>query len=303
MTSRKHLVFGLLATAMVTLLGAGCGSNTDSSTTAGSTGSSGSGATGTEKKQLTVKGSDTMVQLAQAWAQDFMKAHADVDVQVTGGGSNTGIAALINKTTEIANASRPMKDEEKASAKEKGVDVKEFIVAQDALSIIVNVSNPVKDLTLAQLKDIYTGKVTNWKEVGGPDKKIIANGRESSSGTFVFFQEHVLNKEPFATAVLQSPSTNQIVDNVSQDEGGIGYVGLGYVNDKVRAVPVKKDATSPAVHGEVKTVLDNSYSLSRPLFEYTAGEPTGTAKTWIDWIMSPDGQAIVEKLGFVPVKK
>lgn len=300
MTSRKHLAAGLLATALIGVLGAGCGSSSDGSS---ATGGNASSSAGSEKKQLTVKGSDTMVQLAQAWAQDFMKAHSDMDVQVTGGGSNTGIAALINKTTEIANASRPMKDEEKASAKEKGVDAKEFIVAQDALSIIVNVSNPVKDLTIAQLKDIYMGKVTNWKEVGGPDKKIIANGRESSSGTFVFFQEHVLNKEPFATAVLQSPSTNQIVDNVSQDAGGIGYVGLGYVNDKVRAVPIKKDAASPAVHGEVKTVLDNSYSLSRPLYEYTAGEPSGAAKTWIDWIMSADGQAVVEKLGFVPVKK
>lgn len=298
MTVTKQAWAGFVAALVLTGLGTGCGP-TPSETGGNTEGSKSGGA----KQQLTIKGSDTMVQLAQAWAQEFMKAHPDVEVSVTGGGSNTGIAAIVNKGTDIANASRPMKDEEKKAAEEKSVEPKEFIVAQDALSIIVNPGNAVKELTLAQLKDIYTGKVTNWKDVGGADQKIVANGRESSSGTFVFFQEHVLNKEPFATAILQSPSTNQIVENVSQDAGGIGYVGLGYVNDKVKAVPVKKDAASPAVHGDAKTVLDGSYSLSRALFEYTAGEPTGAAKTWIDWVLGADGQAIVEKLGFVPVKK
>jgi phosphate transport system substrate-binding protein len=254
------------------------------------------------KQQLTVKGSDTMVQLAQAWAQDFMKAHPEISVTVTGGGSNTGIAALMNKGTDVANASRPMKPEEKDAAKKSGIDPKEFVVAQDALSIIVNPSNPIQELTVAQLADIYLGKVTNWKQLGGKDQNIVANGRDSSSGTYVFFQEHVLKKQKFATSVLNNPATTAIVENVSQDAGAIGYVGLGYVSDKVKAIPIKKDASSPAVHGTAETVLSNQYPLSRPLFSYTAGAPNGAAKIWLDWIVGSEGQAIVKKLGFVPVK-
>jgi phosphate transport system substrate-binding protein len=182
------------------------------------------------------------------------------------------------------------------------VVAKYFVTARDALSMVVNPSNPIKELTLQQLADIYLGKTTNWKQLGGPDKNIVANGRESSSGTFVFFQEHVLKKKPYAATVLQNASTNAIVENVSQDAGAIGYVGLGYVNDKVKSLGIKKDAGSPAVAASVANVLNSTYPLSRPLFEYTAGEPTGATKTWIDWVMGPDGQKIVEKLGFVPIK-
>lgn len=268
-----------------------------------STGSSGTSTNaGGEQQQLTVKGSDTMVQLTQAWAQDFMKSHPNIAVTVTGGGSNTGIAALMNKGTDVANASRQIKPEEVETAKKNNVDPKEFAVAQDALSIIVNPSNPVQELTVDQLADIYLGKVTNWNQLGGPDQNIVANGRDSSSGTYVFFQEHVLKKQAFATTVLNNPATTAIVENVSQDAGAIGYVGLGYVSDKVKAISIKKDASSPAVHGTVETVLDGRYPLSRPLFEYTAGEPVGTAKVWLDWVNGPEGQAIVKKLGFVPVK-
>lgn len=287
------------ALAAAGVLVGGCTKPDEPTTTGGTTGPAASGGA---KQQLTVKGSDTMVQLAQAWAQDFMKAHPEVSVTVTGGGSNTGIAALMNKGTDIADASRPMKPEEKDTAKKNSLDVKEFVVAQDALSVIVNPSNPIKELTMEQLADIYLGKTTNWKQLGGPDKNIVANGRESSSGTFVFFQEHVLKKKPFATTVLQNPATTAIVDNVSQDAGAIGYVGLGYVSDKVKAVPIKKDAGSAAVAGTVENVLNNTYPMSRPLFEYTGSEPTGAAKTWLDWVMGPDGQALVKKLGFVPIK-
>ncbi|MEQ1934682.1 MAG: phosphate ABC transporter substrate-binding protein [Fimbriimonadaceae bacterium] len=268
-----------------------------------SNGTTGSPTPSAEKQTLTVKGSDTMVQLAQAWAQEFMKANPNISVSVTGGGSSTGFAALFNKTTEVANASRQIKSEETEKAKGDGVEVKEFEVAQDALSIVVNPSNPIKELTMAQLKDIYTGKVTNWKALGGQDKNIIAVSRESSSGTFVFFQEHVLNKEPFAASVQLSPATSQIVDNVAQDAGAIGYVGLGYMTDKIKAIPIKKDATSPAIPGTSATVLDKSYPLARALYEYTNGEPTGAVKTWLDWILSAEGQKIVEDLGFVPVAK
>lgn len=254
------------------------------------------------KQQLTVKGSDTMVQLAQAWAQDFMKAHPDIEVTVTGGGSNTGIAALLNKGADIADASRQIKPEELEAAKKNNVDVKEFTVAQDALSIIVNPSNTIKELTVDQIADIYLGKITNWKQLGGADQNIVANGRDSSSGTYVFFQEHVLNKQAFANTVLNNPATTAIVENVAQDAGAIGYVGLGYVSDSVKAVPVKKSARSAAVHGTPETVLSGEYALSRPLFQYTAGEPVGPAKTWLNWVTGAEGQAIVDKLGFVRVK-
>lgn len=254
------------------------------------------------KQTLTLKGSDTMVQLAQSWAEEFMKDNPDIAVTVTGGGSNTGIAALMNKGTDIANASRAMKPEETEEAKKNGVDVKEFVVAQDALSMVVNPKNTVKELSLAQLKDIYQGKIKNWKDVGGPDMNIVVYSRESSSGTYTFFQEHVLKKEPFADAILYLPATSQIVTSVTQDDGAIGYVGLGYVTGSVREVPVKKDADSPAVDANVANVLNRTYPLARPLFEYLPGEPSGAAKTWLDWIQGDRGQAIVEKLGFVPVK-
>lgn len=251
------------------------------------------------KQNLTVKGSDTMVQLSQGWAQEFMKAHPEISVTVTGGGSGTGISALKNKSTDIANSSRPMKDEEKADVG----DVKEFVVAQDALAVIVNPQNPINELTLDQIKDIYTAKVTNWNQVGGPDQNIVLNARETSSGTYVFFQEHVLGKDtPYASTALLQPSTSQIVDNVGQDKGGIGYVGLGYLNEKVKAVKVKKDSSAPGVEAKPENVLNKTYPLARPLFNYTAGEPGAAAKTYLDWVMGSGGQEVVKKLEFVPIK-
>ncbi|MCX6358422.1 MAG: PstS family phosphate ABC transporter substrate-binding protein [Armatimonadetes bacterium] len=261
------------------------------------------GSTGANAATLSVKGSDTMVQLAQVWAEAFMKSHPDVRVSITGGGSNTGFTALISKGADIANASRAMKPEEAASAEKKGVAPKEFVVAKDALSIIVNKANPIQELTLAQLKDIYTAKVTNWKDLGGLDTPIVLNARESSSGTSTFFQEHVLGKGTAyaATAMLQ-PATSQIVAGVSQDKGAIGYVGLGYLNSTVKAVMVKKDAQSKAVAPSIETVVDGTYVLARPLFEYTNGDPTGNVKLWLDWVRGPEGQAIVKKLDFVPAQ-
>lgn len=258
---------------------------------------------GRGKQTLTVKGSDTMVQLAQAWAEEFMKQHPDILVSVTGGGSNTGTAALMNKGTDICNSSRPIKEEEIAAAKQKGIDVQEFVVAQDALSVIVHPDNPISELTLAQLKDIFTGKVTNWSAFGGPDSKIVLNSRETSSGTYVFFQEHVLGKGvPFADTTMLQPATSQIVQTVAQDKGGIGYVGLGYVTDKVKAIPLKKDDAAPAVAGTIENVLNGTYPLARPLFNYTAGTPTGVVKQWLDWVRGPEGQEVVKRLDFVPIK-
>ncbi len=263
----------------------------------------GAGSAGTGTQTLTVKGSDTMVQLAQAWAEEFMKQHPDIQVSVTGGGSNTGLAALMNKGTDICNSSRPIKDEEKDQAAKKGIDVQEFVVARDALSVIVNLSNPISELTRDQLKDIYTGKVTDWSQVGGTPGRIVLNSRETSSGTYVFFQEHVLGKGvPFADNAMLQPATSQIVQTVAQDKGGIGYVGLGYVTDKVKAIKLKADAASPAVEGTVDNVMNGSYPLARPLFEYTAGAPSAVAQKWLDWVRGEGGQAVVKRLDFVPIK-
>lgn len=290
MRAKSIRFLAVAATAAVVL--AGCSSPKQD-------GGAGSG----ERRTLIVKGSDTMVQLAQAWAEEFMKKHPDIMVTVTGGGSNTGIAALMNKGTDICNSSRAIKEEELASAKRKGIDVQEFVVAQDALSVVVHPDNPISELTLAQLKDIYTGKITNWSAVGGPDQRIVLNSRETSSGTYVFFQEHVLGKGvPFADNTMLQPATSQIVQTVAQDKGGIGYVGLGYVTDKVKSLRLKKDDASPAVEGTVENVLNGSYPLARPLYEYTAGAPSGVAQQWLDWVRGPEGQEIVKRLDFVPIK-
>jgi phosphate transport system substrate-binding protein len=261
------------------------------------------GSAGAGSATLSVKGSDTMVQLAQAWAEAFMKAHPDVRVSVTGGGSNTGFTALISKGADVANASRAIKPEETASAARKGVTPKEFLVAQDALSVIVNKANPITELTLAQLKDIYTAEVTNWKDVGGSNTPIVLNARESSSGTSTFFQDHVLGKGvPYAATAMLQPATSQIVAGVAEDAGAIGYVGLGYLNGSVKAVRLKKDAASDAVAPSIDNVVNGTYALARPLFEYTNGEPAGAVKTWLDWVRGPEGQAIVKKLDFVPAQ-
>jgi len=262
----------------------------------------GGGPGGGTRSALTVKGSDTMVQLATAWAQEFMKTHPDISVTVTGGGSGTGIKALINGTADIANSSRPIQEGEKAEITRRG-ELREFIVAQDALAVIVHPENPVSELTLAQLKDIYTGKITNWRQVGGPNRKIVLNARETSSGTYVFFQEHVLGKDtPYASTALLQPGTSQIVENVAQDQGGIGYVGLGYVTDRVKPLKLKKDAASPGVEPTAENVLSGTYPLARPLFCYTVGALSPAAKTYLEWIQGPEGQKVVEQLEFVRIK-
>jgi phosphate transport system substrate-binding protein len=265
-------------------------------------GTSGAGGTSGGKSSVRLTGSDTMLQLAQSWSEEFSKAHPDITINVNGGGSGTGMKALVNGTCDVANSSRPIEDKEREAIVKAGHEPKEFIVAQDALSIVVHPSNPVNELTVAQIKDIYKGTVTNWKQLGGPDLKITINSRETSSGTYKFFQEHVLNKEPFADEAQLQPSTNAIVQNVAKDRGAIGYVGLGYVNETIKVVKVKKDASSPAVAATVEEVLAKNYPLARPLYMYTAGDPTPGAKTFIDFVQGEQGQKIVKDLDFVPVK-
>ncbi len=259
-------------------------------------------------KMIQIKGSDTMVNLGQAWAEAF-QSKTGAQVAVTGGGSGTGIAALLNGTCDIAESSRKMEDEELTQAKTKGITPKETMVAMDGLAVVVNPENPVSKLTLDQLRDIFMGKVTNWKEVGGKDSEIVILSREVNSGTHVYFKEHVLRKgdkkgtEEFAASALLQPSSQAIADEVAQNPKAIGYYGMGYLSPKQRAIAVGKTAAGPFVQPTPENVVNGTYSISRPLLLYTNGEPTGPAKEYIDFVLGPEGQKIVEQQEFVPVPK
>lgn len=253
---------------------------------------------------LSIKGSDTMVHLVSSWTEEFMKANAEVDISVTGGGSGTGIAALINGTTDICAASRDMKEKERKQAEANKVTPVEIPVARDGIALIVHPENPVNSLTIDQLRLIYTGKVTNWKEVGGADTPILLLSRESSSGTFIFFQEHVLNKEDFSSSARLLPGTSALVQAVAADRGAIAYVGLGFAAEakgSAKTLGIQgKEQPSPVVPSE-ETVRSGAYAVSRPLFFYTNGAPKDTAKPFIDFCLSPAGQKIVRETGYVPV--
>lgn len=255
------------------------------------------------KKSITIKGSDTMVHLMSTLAEAYMKKNPESQVSVTGGGSGTGIAALINGTTDICASSRDMQQKEKDQAKEKNITAVEKVVAYDGIAIVVHPDNPVKELTMEQIKKIYTGAYKTWKDVGGPDEPITCLSRESNSGTYVFFQEHVLNKENFAPTVKLMPASSSIVQSVTSDKWSIGYVGLGYTKDaKVKLIPVKKDENSAAVMPSHNTVLDKTYSIARPLFLIFNGEPKDANAMFLEFAMSPEGQKIVEETGYVTLK-
>jgi phosphate transport system substrate-binding protein len=251
-------------------------------------------------------GSDTMVNLALAWAEVYMGLRPEVRISVTGGGSGTGIAAMINGTVDIANASRAMKPEEIKAAQVNGITPVEFAVARDAIAVVVHPSNPVNGLTLQQLSDIYTGKITNWSQVGGEERPIVLLSRESNSGTYVYFLEHVVRLEDpksdllFSPETLLMPSSEGISAEVRQNPNAIGYDGLGYVTPDQKVLAVARDASSPYVLPSVETVNDGSYPIARPLYMYTAGEPTDQVKAYLEWILG-EGQAIVPTLGFVPL--
>jgi phosphate transport system substrate-binding protein len=252
---------------------------------------------------ITIKGSDTMVLLGQRWAEVYMKKNPGSRIQVTGGGSGTGIAALINGTTDICEASRPMKDKEKEDAKAKrGAEVKEIPVAVDGLAIYLNAANPIKELSLGQLKGIYTGTITNWKDVGGKDGKIIAYGRENNSGTYAYFKEHVLGNGDFHPSVQTLPGTSAVTNAVAKDPRSIGYGGIAYAKGIHHAM-VKKDDSSPAVEPSMENVLSGRYPISRYLYWYTAGEPTGEMKKLVDWVLGPEGQKLVQEVGYYPLPK
>lgn len=252
------------------------------------------------------KGSDTMVNLALAWAESYMAQQPNVRISVTGGGSGTGIAALINGTVSIANASRAIKPEELGEAEANGIEPFEITVAQDAIAVVVNPNNPVDQLTLQQISAIYTGQITNWQEVGGEDRPIVLLSRESNSGTYVFFLEEVIRLGDknsnllFSPDTLLLPSSEGISTEIRQNPNAIGYDGLGYVTPDQKALAIAVSPTSAFVKPAIATVVDGSYPISRPLYMYTPGQPSGTEKAYLDWIMSA-GQQQVKELGFVPL--
>ncbi len=254
------------------------------------------------------KGSDTMVNLALAWAEAYGAAHPEARVSVTGGGSGTGLAALINGTVDIANASRAIKDEERKSAQANGIEPMEFIVARDAIAIIVNPHNPVSQLTLPQLAAIYSGQITNWREVGGENRPLVLLSRETNSGTHVYFLEHVLrlgdskDKTLFSPDTLLMPSSEGISAEIRQNPNAIGYDGLGYVTSDMKTVTVAATEGGAYVLPTIATVNDKTYPIARDLYMYTHGEPTGVVKDYLDWVLGPEAQQIVAELGFVPVK-
>lgn len=264
---------------------------------------------GNDKNSIQMKGSDTMVNLCQSWAEKYMENDPQAFIAVTGGGSGTGLSSLISGTCDIAASSRNIKDKEIALAKQKGINPYEIKVALDGLAVVVNPQNPVSSLTVDQLAGIFSGKISNWKEVGGKDQKIVILSREVNSGTHVYFKEHVLRKnnpdsrEEFAPQALLLSSSQAIADEVSGNPSAIGYYGMGYISDKQKAIAVAKDSQSQYVSPTIDNVLNGKYPISRPLFFYTNGEPHGLVKKFVDYDLSKEGQEIVIKTDFVPVKK
>jgi phosphate transport system substrate-binding protein len=251
---------------------------------------------------ITVKGSDTMVILGQRWAEDYMKKNPDTTIQLTGGGSGTGISALINGTTDICQSSRAMKGPEKEKLRDRYATTgAEFAVAQDGLAVYAHTSNPVNELTMDQLRQIFLGKLTNWKEVGGPDARIVVYSRENSSGTYVFFKDTVLRGADFTPRAQTMPGTGVVVNAVAKEKFGIGYGGAAYAKG-IKIIKIKKDAGSPAVAPTLETVRDKSYALARPLFFYLRGKPSGEIKSFLDYVLSPEGQAVTTKVGYFPLK-
>ncbi len=261
---------------------------------------------------IKIIGSNTVTPLSSVWAENFMRANPGVSIAVSGPGSGVGFASLIDGTADICQSSRLITAKEIEQAKSKGVSPYEIQVASDGLSVIVNPSNPVSELTIEQLSAIYTGKITNWKEVGGNDAPIVVMGRDTNSGTHAFFKEHVVQMYGLPTAdktleygnnVLFLPSTEVGLSQVASNPNAIFYAGLGYVNDKVKIIAIKKTPNDPAVRPSVATVLDGTYAISRPLLYYTNGAPTGVIKAYIDYCLSEEGQKAVLEVGFVPLAK
>jgi len=257
-----------------------------------------------QAQNITVKGSDTMVILGQKWAETYMKSHPGTTVQVTGGGSGTGIAALLNGSTDICNASRPMKPAETADfVKKFKIRPHEYKTCLDGLSVYVSKDNPIEKLSFSQLEGIFTGKITNWKQVGGPDLAISLYGRENSSGTYEFFKEHVLNKKDFAAATKTMPGTAAVIQGVAQDKNGIGYGGIAY-GEGVKHLKVSKTDGGEGIEPTKENVLNGTYPITRYLFNYVApAKDSGAVAAYITWCLSDAGQAVVKDVGYFPLPR
>jgi len=254
------------------------------------------------------KGSDTLVNLALAWAERYQNDHPEIQISVTGGGSGTGFTALINGTIDIANASRAIKSEEIDAAQTSGFEPIEFIVANDAIAVIVHRENPINELTLEQVSKIYKGEIRNWQELGGDDRPVVCLSRETNSGTHVYFLETVVrlgskeDKSIFSADTLLLPSSEGIIAEVRDNPNAIGYDGLGYVTEEVKKIALSQPGSNKFILPSAESVVNGEYPISRHLYMYTRGEPTGLQKEYLDWILSPDAQEIVTELGFVPVQ-
>ncbi|WP_205503793.1 phosphate ABC transporter substrate-binding protein [Rufibacter psychrotolerans] len=273
-----------------------CGGDAKKENTEADKGSSGAAA-------VTIKGSDTVLPLAQQEAERFMAKNPGASITVVGGGTGVGLSALQEGTTDIAMASRELKTEEKLKLKGAKKDVKEALIAYDALSVIVHPNNPVTQLTREQLEGIFTGKIANWKEVGGNDEKIVAYSRETSSGTYEFFREHVLDKKNYANGILMMPATGSIVQSVGQTQGAIGYVGLAYETKEVKPLAISYDQGKTFVAPSVEAAMDKTYPISRPLFFFYDATAESKVKPFIDYVLSEEGQKTVQEIGYIPLSK
>lgn len=251
--------------------------------------------------KITVKGSDTVLPLSQKEAETYMKINKNASVTVVGGGSGVGISALIDGTTDIAMSSRSIKMDERLKLQDAGRAFKEVKVAFDALAVIVNPSNKVGKLTREQIEGIFTGKIKNWKEVGGDDMAIIAYSRETSSGTYEFFKDHVLNRKNYASTCLNMPATGAIVQSVSQTKGAIGYVGVAYMDKSVKDIAVSYDKGKNYVEASVANAKNKTYPIVRPLFYYYPTSKEKLVKPFIDYVLSSEGQKVVEQVGYIPL--
>jgi phosphate transport system substrate-binding protein len=262
---------------------------------------------GTTSTYIENKGSDTMVNLALAWAEYYQDLRPEVRLSVTGGGSGTGIAALINGTVDIANASRRIKQEELQAAQSRGSEPIEFVVSRDAIAVIVHLSNPIEQLSLQQISDIYSGVYTNWSQLGGEDRPIVRLSRETNSGTHVYFLEEVMrqgrpdDRTLFSRDTLLLPSAEGITAEIRENPNAIGYDGLGYVTHEMKVLAVARDENGPYVLPSLESVNNGTYPIARDLYMYTVGQPEGAVKDFMDWIFSVEAQGIIQELGFVPV--
>src|SRR4051812_39480695 len=289
------------ALAVAAVLAVGCTRTDETKPTPAASGSA--PAVAADKTNITLKGSDTMVILGQRWAEAYMKSNSGTTIQVTGGGSGTGIAALINGSTDICESSRPMKDKEKDEVQAKrSLPAVETKVALDALAVYVNDKNPLTEISIPALCKIYLGETKDWKDVGGKPHAIVLYGRENNSGTYGYFKEHVLANKDFAASTQTLAGTSAVANAVKGDVFGIGYGGIAYL-EGIKALKVKKDDTSPAVAPSLQTAQDGSYPISRFLYFYTAGEPVGASKKFIEWVKGTEGQKVIGDVGYYPLPK